>query len=89
MKALLASSPVSSHVLNVSRHSLEYGGFRLNAPFRHKFDEAPFLEFGKGTLGRSARNVESLGSAANGQPNLAVVSAIVAPKLSMAVGIIL
>jgi hypothetical protein len=33
MKALLASSPVTSQVLNVKRHSLACGDFRLNAPF--------------------------------------------------------
>jgi hypothetical protein len=32
MNALLASSPVTSQVLNVSRHSLACGDFRLKAP---------------------------------------------------------
>jgi hypothetical protein len=32
MNALLARSPVTSQVLNVSRHSLACGDFRLNAP---------------------------------------------------------
>jgi hypothetical protein len=45
--------------------------------FRQKLDEAAFLELGKGTLRRSARIVASLGSPTNGQPNLAVVPAVV------------
>jgi len=38
MNALLASLPVTSQVLNVSRHSLACGDFRLNAPFCHKLE---------------------------------------------------
>jgi hypothetical protein len=54
--------------------------FPAERPLRHAFDETAFLEFGKGALGRSSRNVASLGSPANGQPNLAIVSAIVEPR---------
>jgi hypothetical protein len=74
MKALLASSPVTSQVLNVRRHSLACGD-SAKRPFRHKFDEATLLEFSANP--RAAVPLATFGSLANGQANLVIVSAIV------------
>jgi hypothetical protein len=48
---------------------------RLNAPFRHKFDEATLLEFSANP--RAAVPLAKFGSLAKGQANLVIVSAIV------------
>jgi hypothetical protein len=72
----------AGHVAGVERQSplASVRRFPAEGSFGHKLDETPLLEFGKGTGSRSTCNVATLGSRANGQPNLAIVSAVVEPR---------
>lgn len=79
MNFLLASSPVTSQLHQVRRHSLAWG-LSAECSLCHAIDEATLLKFGQGPLSRSSCDVASLGSSANRKAEAPVVRAVVAPS---------